>query len=273
MGYSIFNETMIEMPWTEIEKAAGEGAIVLLPVGIIEEHGPHMGLAVDTYTAYLMSILTRRDLEAGGIKTLIAPPQYWGISEGTATFGGTFSVRKETMKALIYDILASLHRWGLNRVFTINWHADYRHCKAILEAVSEARNSFDIDALSVITASDIIRFRLNGDEGHILVQQSPPSMTKSSEFADYHAGSLETGIMVQYYPDDVDVKLAESLPDSKVTDEDLKVLRGSDEEIRQVIPDGYFGNPAGYDVEKARQFIALYASDLANTISGYIEPR
>src|SRR4030042_1694763 len=139
MGYSIFNETMVDMSWPEIEEAAGKGAIVLLPVGIIEEHGPHMGLAVDTYIAYLMSVLAKHQLEAGVIPALIAPPYYWGASPSTGTFAGTFSVRKETMKAVIYDILVSLHRWGLNRVFTVNWHADYHHCRAILDAIKESR--------------------------------------------------------------------------------------------------------------------------------------
>jgi creatinine amidohydrolase len=271
MGYSIFSETMVEMPWTEIEKAAGQDSIVLLPVGIIEEHGPHMGLAVDTYTAYLMSVLTKRNLEADGIQTLIAPPQYWGISEGTATFGGTFSVRKETMKSLVYDILASLHRWGLNRVFVINWHADYRHCKTILEAAGEARDGTGIDVRCLISASDIVRFRLTGDEDYILVQQSPPSMGEPSEYVDYHAGSLETGFMAQYYPDDVDLTTASGLPDSRVTDEDLRALGGSEEEIRQTIPQGYFGNPAAYDADRARQFTEDYARDLANTISDFLK--
>lgn len=58
MGYSIFDETMVDMTWTDIEKVVQEGAIALLPTGVIEEHGPHMGLAVDIYIAYLLCKLT-----------------------------------------------------------------------------------------------------------------------------------------------------------------------------------------------------------------------
>ena len=71
MGYSLFDETMVDMAWPEIEKAAQEGAIVLLPTGVIEEHGPHMGLAVDIYLAYILCKLTRRELESKSIKTHI----------------------------------------------------------------------------------------------------------------------------------------------------------------------------------------------------------
>ena len=129
MGYSIFDETMVDMTWPEIERAAADGAIVLLPTGIIEEHGPHLGLAVDTYIAYLIGVMARRELASRGITALIAPPCYWGVSQGTAVFPGTFSVRRETMKALVYDILASLHGWGFKRVFAVNWHADFQHCR------------------------------------------------------------------------------------------------------------------------------------------------
>jgi creatinine amidohydrolase len=270
MSYSIFDETMVAMSWPDIEAAARRKAIVLLPVGIIEEHGPHMGLAVDTYMAYLSSVLARRDLESRGIPTLIAPPQYWGISAGTATFAGTFSVRPGTMQALLVDILASLHRWGLDRVFVVNWHADYHHVKAVLAAVREARESLGIAARGIISPSDVRRFRLTGDEDYVLVQLSPPSMGASGRYVDMHAGSLETGIMAAYYPDDVDAGLARTLKDSELTGEDLRALGQSDEVIRKTIPHGYFGNPAGYDTAAARRFVEDYALDLANTISGFL---
>jgi creatinine amidohydrolase len=271
MSYSIFDETMVVMTWPEIEEAARRGAIVLLPVGIIEEHGPHMGLAVDTYMAYLSSVLARRDLAFRGVETLLAPPQYWGVSAGTATFGGTFSIRPETMQTLLVDILASLHRWGLDRVFIVNWHADYHHCKTILKAVEEARRSIGVDARSIIGPSDVRRFRLTGDEDYILVQQSPPSMGPPGDYVDMHAGSLETGIMAEYFPDDVNIDLARTLKDSELTNEDLRALGQGEEEIRRTIPHGYFGNPAGYDTAVARRFVEDYALDLANTISGFLQ--
>ncbi|KUO70269.1 MAG: hypothetical protein APF77_04340 [Clostridia bacterium BRH_c25] len=50
MGYSIFDETMVDMAWPQIEEAVKEGAIALFPTGVIEAHGPHMGLGVDKST-------------------------------------------------------------------------------------------------------------------------------------------------------------------------------------------------------------------------------
>ena len=134
-GYSIFHETMADMTWQEVEKAAKEGAIILLPTGVIEEHGPHMGCGVDTYLAYQTCKLARRELESRGIKTLIAPPFYWGINRTTHVFPGTFTVRPETMRALLEDILRSLKSWGFERVYNINWHYDGGHISTLFHRI------------------------------------------------------------------------------------------------------------------------------------------
>jgi creatinine amidohydrolase len=271
MGYSIFDETMVDMSWPEIEEAAGKGAIVLLPTGIIEEHGPHMGLAVDMYIAYLISVLTKHELEDRGISTLIAPPYYWGASPSTSTFAGTFSVRKETMKAVIFDILASLQRWGLNRVFIVNWHADYSHCLAILDGVKDARGETGIEASIILTESDVRRLRLTGEEEFVIIQETPPLEGEPKEYVDLHAGSLETGIMLRYFPQQVNAALAQTLRRTELTYNDLKGLGKSDEATRKLIPGGYFGDPAGYDTEKAGRYIETYSQNLANAIKGYLD--
>jgi creatinine amidohydrolase len=71
---NIFEETMAHMTYVQIEAAAQEGTIVLFPVGVVEEHGPHLPLAVDVYGAYLQSREVKSELEKKGIKSLIAPP-------------------------------------------------------------------------------------------------------------------------------------------------------------------------------------------------------
>ena len=59
----IFEETMAHMTYVEVEEADREGAIVLFPIGVIKEHGPHLPLAVDVYGSYLQSRAARSELE------------------------------------------------------------------------------------------------------------------------------------------------------------------------------------------------------------------
>ena len=57
---------MIDMNWTEIQCYAEKKAIVLLPLGVIEEHGPHMCLGTDIYLSYTQSVLIKERLDSNG---------------------------------------------------------------------------------------------------------------------------------------------------------------------------------------------------------------
>ena len=273
MGYSIFDETMVDMAWPEIEAAAKQGAIVLLPTGIIEEHGPHMGLAVDTYSAYLIARLVKHELEKRGTKSLIAPLPYWGVSAATSVFPGTFSVRPETLKALIYDILASLHSWNFNKVFVIHWHGDVQHCLSILDATKDGRRDMGIDARNILTGDDLLRLHLTGSEEHILLQKGQHMVGSSEKYVDIHAGSMETAVMMKYFPKHVKADLTKKLKRTELTFTDLKGLGKSEAETRKLIPQGYFGNPAGYDTKAAEKLIRDDVVSAADCIEEYLKSK
>lgn len=271
MGYSIFDETMVDMPWPEIEKAVRGGAITLLPTGVIEEHGPHMGLAVDIYIAYLICKLTRKELEAKGIRTLIAPPYYWGINNATGSFPGSFTFKKGTMKTILYEILSSLHRWGLTYVFNINHHNDIEHNICILEAIKEARVDTGVRAYLIRPDWYVKRLGLTGKEEYVLVEKSPSSPEPPPKYLDIHAGERETGIMAHYFPSQVNVGLAKELKSTEFSDSDLMVFRQGWSDSRKLTPLGYFGDPASFDSEKSRRLIESRATVLADLIEGFIK--
>lgn len=246
MGYSIFDETMVDMTWPQIEEAIKEGAVALLPTGVIEAHGPHMGLGVDAYGAYIQCKLTRRCLEAKGIRTLVVPPYYWGINNALGSFAGSFTVRKETMINLLCDTFTSLKRWGITNVFNINHHGDPEHNSAIFEAVQSSRNETGINACCIISGWDAGRFGFSGEEDFIIVVKDTEIETDGSDYIDIHAGAGETSMMLKYFPDSVDEGLARTLKPTGLTVEDLKEWRKGWDVSRRVTPLGYVGNPAGY---------------------------
>ena len=273
MGYSIFDETMVDMAWPDIEKAAQGHAVVLMPTGVIEEHGPHMDLAVDTYCSYLTCKQTRRELEKRGIKTLIAPPYYWGLNNATGSFPGSFTVRKSTMKAMLIDILTSLMRWGFSRVFNINWHGEHEHNMTILEAVKEARFETGLRAYCVLSAYDAVRLNLSGREPHVLVQNAPRFEKPPTEYLEIHADSLETGIMAKFFPRQIDIEMARTLKSTDLTLEDLMIWRKGWSDSREVTPLGYFGNPAEFDIDAADKYIGILSIENAEVIQSLIEGR
>jgi len=271
MGYSLFDETMVDMTWPDIEKAIKEEAIVLLPTGVIEEHGPHMGLAVDIYLAYLLSKFTKHELEAKGIKTLIAPPYYWGINNATGSFPGSFTVRKETMKAMLHDILASLHRWGFSHIFNVNWHNDQEHDTTILESFKEARVDIGVRGYCLVQDWNAKRLGLTGKEVYVLIEKSPPASEPPPKYLDIHAGEKETGLMANYFPDQVNGEMARTLKSTDFTSKHLMRFRLGWSDTKKLTPLGYFGNPAGFDKQGSKIFIEARARGLANLIDSFLK--
>jgi creatinine amidohydrolase len=270
MSYSIFDETMVDMAWPEIEAAIKQKAIVLFPIGVIEEHGPHMGLAVDIYAVYMVAKLAKRQLETKGIRTLIAPPYYWGVNGLSSSFAGSFNVRPETMKAALLDTMASLKYWGVNYIFALNWHGEGKHNMVILDAIKEAHTVLSLKAYYIVTDTQASNFKLSGKEDYVLIEKVSPAKS-SSRYWDIHAGSSETAVMLNYFPQQVNIEMAKTLLSTQTTLEDLKVLRRGGDEARKMIPSGYIGDPAGFDIEAGRQEVEEKALNYTNLIEKIVK--
>ena len=269
-GYSIFHETMVDMSWPEVEEAAKQGAVILLPTAVIEEHGPHMSCGIDTYGAYLACKLVRRELESRGIKTLIAPPFYWGINGTTHVFPGTFTVRKETMKALLHDILNSLKSWGFTDIFNMNFHGDGQHCVTVFESIIDARKTLGINTYCVLSEEEVMRYGLTGNEPFVVTHKSPPSDAASQEYLDIHAGAGETGIVAAFFPDQVDTELAKTLEPTKITYREIAQWLT---DARRVTPLGYLGDPAGFDAQAAKEYFQANCKLIADSIESRLKAK
>jgi creatinine amidohydrolase len=244
-GYFIFRETLVDLTWPEVKKAAEAGALVLLPVGVIEEHGPHMGLGTDAYLAYMKCLLYKHELEARGVSAVIAPPVYWGVMQQTQTgaYPGSFTVRPETMKALLIDIYANLHNWGFRRVFAINHHGDRIHRRVFAEALAEAKQSYGLEFYND-------RF----EEDQARVPDLTAYIAKDLFEPDYHAGASETSEMAEYFPEQVDLSVAKT----------LKPQKGFQ-------PLGYVGDPANYARVNIRALDKVETSYYADCIAKWMK--
>jgi len=106
-----------EQTWPEAHAKAGKLDAVIIPCGAIEQHGPHLPLAVDTQiceaVALAVSALT-------GVPVI--PPLCYGVSGSHGDFGGTISLRPETMIGMVEDIIDSLHARGIRQFILLNGH-------------------------------------------------------------------------------------------------------------------------------------------------------
>jgi len=262
------------MTYPELERAAKEKAIVLFPAGVIEEHGPHLPLGVDTYEAYVKAKLLKAELEKKGIRALIAPPFYWGINMATAAFAGSFTMREETMINVLWDALASLKRWGFENVYFVNNHNDADHNFTLLTAIRKARIETGTRAYYMIDDGLAKRLGLTGKEAYLLLYKAAPP--PPSKFVEVHAGGGETSIMWYYFPDLVRLDIWKTLKSSENTVQDLNIWRRGWDDGRRVTPQGIFGDPTTASPEKGQtaynEYVAAAATVIEAQLKGQYQP-
>ena len=95
--------------------------MAILPVGAIEQHGPHLPVAVDTC---LNEAIVRRGLELmpAGLPALVLPTMAVGKSNEHRDFPGTLTLSAETLGRVWYEIGASVRRAGLRKLLLFNSH-------------------------------------------------------------------------------------------------------------------------------------------------------
>lgn len=105
----------------ELRARAAANAIVIVPVGSLEQHGPHLPVEVDSMLAETVALETARRMVAK-VPTLVLPCVWTGISEHHMSFGGTVTLPFATFCALISGICRSLVRDGFRRIVVLNGH-------------------------------------------------------------------------------------------------------------------------------------------------------
>ncbi len=111
-----------KLPAPEIRKiAANPEALVILPVGSLEQHGPHLPTITDTQSASEAAIRAAR-LAAGDPHALVLPGMWTGMSEHHLPFGGTISLNYSEFHGVLRGVVRSLKALGFSRLLIVNGH-------------------------------------------------------------------------------------------------------------------------------------------------------
>lgn len=121
-----------ELTSYEFEELSKRIKGVILPVGSIEAHGPHLPLGTDLFTIYE---ICKRVIKR--IEVFLAPPLYFGLCRSTRDIPGTLSLRGETLKSLLFDLLESFYRQGLRKFIILSGHAGGTHNAFIIDTAEQ----------------------------------------------------------------------------------------------------------------------------------------
>lgn len=165
-------------------------AIVVLPIGATEQHGPHLPVSVD---GDLADTVVERALPmvAADLTVLALPTLAYGRSNEHGTTPGTISLSARTLIGLVTDIGESLSRTGFRRLVILNAHGG---------------NS---SVLDIVARELKIDFGLNVATCHWYNFNEAAHLTDLSEQAfGIHAGLVETSAMLALAPDRVAMERA-----------------------------------------------------------------
>lgn len=251
MNQNIFENTMAEMTWPEIEALAAEGALVLLPVGVIEEHGEHLPLGTDTYLAYAKA----RDIVAGmqelGLPCVIAPSYCFGVvSTVTKNFPGSFTAKPEHVQSIITDILESIENAGFKNVLLTNVHGDGVHISTIIGALKKYNQTHSMNARWLAVGKEASTYGLSGAEDFLLsldnnnIADMMDGLETLVDPFDVHAGAIETAIMMEKFPELVRSTLMIEQKPTMLCGKQIEQWMSGKPEYEQLTPAGHVGDPS-----------------------------
>jgi creatinine amidohydrolase len=91
---------LADLAWPEVAERAAAGAVLAVPLGATEQHGPHLPLATDTDIAVALC----RRLASARPDVLIAPAVAYGSSGEHAGFAGTLSIGQSAIEQLVLEL-------------------------------------------------------------------------------------------------------------------------------------------------------------------------
>ena len=210
----------------EIRDELAAGAPVLIPVGCVEEHGPHLPTGTDLFQAYHVCVEAAK--RADGI---VLPPLYHGQCSSTRNFPGSISLSASTLRSMFLEILDGTVRSGARRIMIVTGHAGSVHMASIKDACRETVEADPTLKLWFLTDYDIAERIIRGDERF--------------NQKDGHAGDIETSRMLA-----IDPSMVKDVPKGGPPKFDPFLVVADPE---SGFPDGLMADPTGASALKGRE--------------------
>ena len=166
-------------------RAMGPDAVVVLPVGATEQHGPHLPVGTDHFAVEHIAVEAAKGV-ADRLSVLVAPALPYGSSHHHLPFSGTLSLGTETYYRVITDLVESLLIDGFRRVFVLNGHGGNNELIQLAVRDLALRRPAELAAASywTIASDDLVKVEAN----------------RYGRFPG-HAGTFETSLVLALRPE------------------------------------------------------------------------
>jgi len=106
-----------QLTWPDVAALVARMRAVIIPIGAVEQHGPHLPLNTDWL---LVSAVAERVSARTGVP--VVPPLPYGTSASHGGWPGTLSLRPHTLAAVLEDVARWLYMAGVRQFFLLNGH-------------------------------------------------------------------------------------------------------------------------------------------------------
>lgn len=190
---------MAELSWPEWGQKIAAGAIIFIPLGATEQHGPHLPLNVDVILP--TAVCERVARQVGG---LVAPTFQYGYksmprSGGGQTFPGTTSLDAQTFAHTLRDVIRDLGMHGARRIVVVNGH--FENSWPSVEGLDLGLRALRQEGIADVTAMRLEYWDFVRKE---TLDRIFPDGFPGTELE--HASLIETSLMLLLRPDLVAVE-------------------------------------------------------------------
>jgi creatinine amidohydrolase len=217
-------------------QASLEGAIVIVPTGACEAHGPHLPLDTDVRIAVGMAERAATQLAARGQRAWVLPPVTYGVTRFARNFPGTLTVSPATMTAFVAEVLEAAHAAGASGLAIANAHLEPANVDALFAACARVEASTGRKVVFPNAGS-----RRNADR-----------LARAAAPVDGHSGIYETSLILALAPELVVGH--DALPDNPA-DLGAGILAGATCFEEAGGPRAYFGTPARASAELGERLL------------------
>lgn len=171
------------LSWPEVRDIRDRVAVVLIPIGSNEQHGPNLSINFDITAAYEFC---RRASARRYPRLLVAPPMPWGISSHHMNFPGTITLSVTTFMQVLVEVVSSLNKHGFTHFLIVNGHGgNVDAMGAATVRIKEEVNPAFIGACSHFAFQDRAevdaRHGIAGHMGHACERETAVGMYMASQ--------------------------------------------------------------------------------------------
>ncbi|MES2511663.1 MAG: creatininase family protein [Pseudomonadota bacterium] len=235
--------------------------IAVLPVGAVEQHGPHLPLNVDATLADGVVQATLPHLQPG-LPVLFLPTQAIGFSPEHAAFAGTLTLKSETVIRLWTDIAESVAATGVKKLVLLNAHGGQVGLLDIVARDLRARLGM------LVYSVNWFNLPLVGDNDERVNER----FSAEEHRFGIHGGDIETSMMLALKPGQVDMDKAQDFHStSKDRAQKFSILGDGKSaklawQMQDYNPQGAAGNAAAATADKGHAVLNAAGKSLAQLL-------